>query len=119
MPAINTGALFIGRKDWEGDDGSRVATEDDDDTDAEAGGVRARNFLEVVLRRLWEGHFGRRRTAMKMTEMSRDNKHEEDIIMQSMFEMLCEGKPSLSSFWLARSADRWRQFRRRSVLFLP
>ena len=33
MPAIYIGALFIGREDWEGDDGSDVATEDDDDTD--------------------------------------------------------------------------------------
>ena len=41
MPVIDIGALFIGRKDWEGDDGSGVATEDDDDTDAEAGGARA------------------------------------------------------------------------------
>jgi hypothetical protein len=30
--------LFIGREDWEGDDGSGVATEDDDDTDTEARG---------------------------------------------------------------------------------
>jgi hypothetical protein len=41
MPVIDIGALFIGREDREGDDGSSVATEDDDDTDAEAGGVRA------------------------------------------------------------------------------
>ena len=51
MPAIDIGVLFIGLEDWEGDDGSGVATEDDDDTDAEGGGVRAR-YLEVVLRRL-------------------------------------------------------------------
>jgi hypothetical protein len=39
MPVIDIGTLFIGREDWEGDDGSGVATEDDDDTeDAEAGG---------------------------------------------------------------------------------
>ena len=39
MPVIDIGALFIGREDWEGDDGSGVATEDDNDTeDAEAGG---------------------------------------------------------------------------------
>ena len=49
MPAIHIGALFIGREDWKGDDGSGVATEDDDDTDAEVGGY-ARDFLEVVLR---------------------------------------------------------------------
>ena len=42
MPAINIGMLFIGREDWEGDDGSGVATEDDDDTNTEAGVVRAR-----------------------------------------------------------------------------
>jgi hypothetical protein len=38
MPVIDIGALFIGREDREGDDGSGVAMEDDDDTDAEAGG---------------------------------------------------------------------------------
>ena len=37
MPAIDIGALFIGREDREGNDGSGVATEDDDNT-AEAGG---------------------------------------------------------------------------------
>ena len=79
---IDIGALFIGRKDWEGDDGSGVATEDDNDTDAEAGGGTsyARDFLVVILRRLWEGHFGKRRTAMKTTEMSRENEHEEDVM---------------------------------------
>ena len=41
MPVIDIGALFIGREDWEGNNGSSVATEEDDDTDAEAGGVRA------------------------------------------------------------------------------
>jgi hypothetical protein len=38
MPLINIGALFIGREDQEGNDGSGVATEDDDDTVTEAGG---------------------------------------------------------------------------------
>ena len=38
MPVIDIGALFIGREDREGDDGSGVAMEDDDDTDTEAGG---------------------------------------------------------------------------------
>jgi hypothetical protein len=38
MPVIDIVALFIGREDREGDNGSGVATEDDDDTDAEAGG---------------------------------------------------------------------------------
>jgi hypothetical protein len=38
MPAINIGALFIGREDREGDNGSGVTTEDDDDTNTEAGG---------------------------------------------------------------------------------
>ena len=37
MPVIDICALFIGREDREGDDGSSVATEDDDDIDAEAG----------------------------------------------------------------------------------
>ena len=95
MPAIDIGALFIGREDRESNDGSGVATEDDDDTDAEAGGY-APDFLEVVLRQLWEGHFGRRRTTTKMTETSRDDEHEEDVMMRSMFETLCEGEPSLS-----------------------
>jgi hypothetical protein len=38
MHAINICALFIGREDWEGDDSRGIATEDDDDTNAEAGG---------------------------------------------------------------------------------
>jgi hypothetical protein len=38
MPVIDIVALLIGREDREGDNGSGVATEDDDDTDAEAGG---------------------------------------------------------------------------------
>ena len=41
MPAIDIGALFIGREDREGDNGSGVATEDDDDTSVEAGGRHA------------------------------------------------------------------------------
>ena len=96
MPVIDIGALFIGREDREGDDSSGVATEDDDDTDAEAGGY-ARDFLEVILHRLWEGHFGKRRTTTKTTETSRDNEHKEDVMMRSMFETLCEGKPSSSN----------------------
>ena len=86
---------FIGWEDWEGNNGSGIATEDDDDTDVEGGGY-AHNFLEVILRRLWEGRFGRRRTTTKM-EMSRDDKHEEDVVTRSMFETLCKGKPSSSS----------------------
>jgi len=50
--------------------------------------------LEVVLHRLWEGCFGRRRMTTKMTETSRDDEHEEDVVTRSMFEMLCKGKPS-------------------------
>ncbi len=92
MPVIDIGTLFIGWEDWEGDDGSGIVTEDDDDTDAEAGGY-AHDFLEVVLHRIWEGHFGRRRTTTKTTEMRRDNEHEEDVMTWSMFETLCEGKP--------------------------
>jgi len=93
MPAIDIGTLFIGREDRKGTDGSGVAKEDDDDTDVEAGGCM-RDFLEVVLRRLWEGRFRRRRTTTKTTEMSRDDEHEEDIMTRSMFEMLCKGEPS-------------------------
>ena len=97
MPAIDIGALslFIGLEDREGDDGSGIMTEDDDDTDIEAGGY-SRDFLEVVLRRLWEGHFGRRRTTKKTTETSRDDEHEEDAVTRSMFETLCEGELSLT-----------------------
>jgi hypothetical protein len=79
----------------EGNDGSGIATEDDDNTDVEAGGY-AHDFSEVVLRRLWEGRFGRRRTTTKMTETSRDDKHEEDVVTRSMFKTLCEGKLSSS-----------------------
>ena len=38
MPVIDIAALFIGWEDREGDKGSGFATEDDDNTDAEAGG---------------------------------------------------------------------------------
>ena len=96
MPAIDIGALFIRRADREGDDSSGVATEDDDNADAEAGEY-VRNFLEVVLRRLWEGRFGSRRMTTKTTETSSDNEHKEDVMTWSMSETLCEGEPSLSS----------------------
>ena len=79
MPMIDIGALFIGREDREGDDRSGVTTEDDVDTDVEVGGYAyACDFLEVVLRQLWEGHFGRRRTTKKTTETSREDEHKED-----------------------------------------
>ena len=107
IPGIDIGALFIGREDREGDDGSGVATEDDDDTDAEAGGY-ARDFLEVILRRLWEGRFGKRRTTTKTTETSRDNEHEEDVMPRSMFETLCRASPRHRRPMLARSADSRR-----------
>ena len=82
MHVINIGVLFIGREVWEGNDGSGIATEDDDETDAETGGY-ARNFLEVILCQLWEGHFGKRRTTTKTTEMSRDDEHEEDVSVRA------------------------------------
>ena len=41
MPGIDIGALFIRREDQEGNDGSGVATEDDDYTDVDAGGRHA------------------------------------------------------------------------------
>ena len=104
MPAIDIGALFIGREDQEGDDGSGIATEDDDDTEVEAGGY-AHDFLEVVLRRLWEDRFGRRRTTTKTTGTSRDDEHEEDVVTRSMFKTLCEGEPS-SSLSTARPKRR-------------
>jgi hypothetical protein len=37
MHAIDIGVLLIGREDREGNDGSGVATKDDDNTDTEAG----------------------------------------------------------------------------------
>jgi hypothetical protein len=104
MPAIDIGALFIGREDQEGDDGSGIATEDDDDTEVEAGGY-AHDFLEVVLRRLWEDRFGRRRMTTKTTGTSRDDEHEEDVVTRSMFKTLCEGEPS-SSLSTARPKRR-------------
>jgi hypothetical protein len=42
---------FIGREDWGGANGKGVATEDDDDTDVEAGEY-ACDFLEVALHQL-------------------------------------------------------------------
>ena len=74
MTLMLIGVLFIWQEDWEGDDGSGVTTEDDNDTDAEAGGYTY-NFLEVELRQLLEERFGRRRTTMKTTETSRDDEH--------------------------------------------
>jgi hypothetical protein len=60
MPVIDIGVLFIGREDREGNNGCGAATEDDDNTEAEARGMRyACDFLEVILRRLWEGRFGK------------------------------------------------------------
>jgi hypothetical protein len=93
MPVFDIGALFIGREDREGDDGSGVATEDEEDTDAEAGGTRA-----------WAGRFGRRRTTTK-TETSRDDEHKEDVATRSKFETLCEGEP-WSSLSMARPKRR-------------
>ena len=104
MPAIHIGALFIGQEDWEGNNGSGVAMEDDDNTNAEAGGY-AHDFLEVVLHQLWEGHFVRRRRTTKKTETSRDDEHKEDVVMRLMFGMLCEGEP-LSSLSTARPKRR-------------
>ena len=52
--------------------------------------------MEVVLRRLWQGCFGRRRMTTKTTEMSRDDEHEEDVVTRLMFETLCEGELSSS-----------------------
>jgi hypothetical protein len=100
MPAIDIGLLFIGREDWEGNDGSGVVMEDDYNTEAEAGGY-ARNFLEVVLHQLWEERFGRRRTTTKRTETSRDDEHEEERSARASRRRRCPR--------LARSADRWRR----------
>ena len=102
--AIHIGALFIGQEDWEGNNGSGVAMEDDDNTNAEAGGY-AHDFLEVVLHQLWEGRFVRRRRTTKKTETSRDDEHKEDVVMRLMFGMLCEGEP-LSSLSTARPKRR-------------
>ncbi len=97
--------LFFGREHWEGNDGSGVTTEDDVDTNAEAGGC-ACDFLEleVVCRRLLEGRFGRRRTTMKTTETSKDNEHKEDVMTRPMSKMLCEWEPSSLS---STATDRW------------
>jgi hypothetical protein len=107
MPAIDIGALFIGREDWEGNNSSGVTKEDDDETDAEAGGC-SRDFLEVVLRQHWEGRFGRRRTTTKTTETSRDDEHEDDVVTRS----IVRASRRRRCLRLARSADRrqrpWR-----------
>ena len=88
MPVINVGELFIGREEKEGNDGSGIATEDNDDADAEVGEY-ARDYLEVALSRLWEGRFGRRTTTAKTMETSRDDEHNKDVMVQLMFGMLC------------------------------
>ena len=81
-------ALFIGWKEPEGNDGSGVATEDDKDADAEAGEY-TRDFLEVALSRLWERRFGRITTTAKTMDISRGNKHEEEVVSWLMFETIC------------------------------
>ena len=44
---------FIGREDWEGDNGNSVAMEDNNDNDVNAeAGEYACNFMEVALRQL-------------------------------------------------------------------
>ena len=76
MPAIDVGALIIGREEWERDYSGNVTMEDDDDANVEAGEY-VHNFLEVALSQLWEGCFGRRMTMAKTMETSRDHKHKE------------------------------------------
>ena len=80
---------IIGWEDLEGGNGNGVTTEDNNNADAEVGEY-TRDFLEVELRQLWEGHFGRMTTMTMMTEMSMDYEHEKDVMMQLMFEMLCK-----------------------------
>ena len=80
MPVIDVGTLLIGQEEQEGNDSSGVVMEDNDNDDAEAGEY-AHDFLEVTLRRLWEGLFGRRTTTAKMMETIRDNVHEEDVVL--------------------------------------
>jgi len=76
MPVIDIGALFIGQEEKEGNDGSSMATEDDNN---------------AVLSQFWEGIFGRRTTTAKTIKTSRDNEHKEDVMPRPMFETLCEG----------------------------
>jgi hypothetical protein len=90
MIVIDIGELFIGREEREGNVGSGVAAEDDNDANAEEGEY-AHNFLEVALSQLWEGRFGRRTKKAKTMETSRDDEHEEDVVPRLMFETLCEG----------------------------
>jgi len=94
MPAIDdVGALlFAGREHREGDDGSGVATTEDDGEDADAEAREyARDFLEVALRRLWEGRFGTTTITTKTTETSKVDEHDEDVVTRSMLKTLCEG----------------------------
>jgi hypothetical protein len=94
MPAIHdVGALlFAGREYREGNDGSGVATTEDDDEDADAEAREyARDFLEVALRRLREGRFGTATKTTKTKETSKVDEHDEDVVTRSMFETLCEG----------------------------
>ena len=66
MPTIDISALFIGREEQEGNNGSNVTTEDDNSADVESGEY-LRNFLEVVLSQLWDGRFGRTTTTNTKT----------------------------------------------------
>jgi hypothetical protein len=90
MPVIEIGALFIEREDREGDDGSGVATEDDDDTDAEAGGYAC---LDRVFREEEDDNKDRDKQGQRARR---------SIETRSKFEMLCKGEPSSSSLSTAR-----------------
>ena len=90
MPGIDIDTLFIGREDQEGD---------------MAAALQRRMTMTPTWKRGVGARFlggrppptlGERRMTTKMPEMSRDRKHEEDIMMRLMFETLCKGKPLLS-----------------------
>jgi hypothetical protein len=106
MPVIDIGTLFICQEDWGGNDGSGIATEDDDDTYAEAGGYArlGRVFREEEDDNEDGDEQGQRarrrhRDAVEVRDAlrgSRDDEHEEDVATRSKFETLCEGEPPLS-----------------------
>jgi hypothetical protein len=99
MPVIDIGALFIGREDREGDDGSGVATEDDNDTDAEAGGYVGQSVLGG-------GGRQRRRRRAGTTSTKKTSRRGQSSRCSA------RGSRRHRCPWLTRSADRRMQPRR-------
>jgi len=118
IPVIDIGTLLIGQEEREGDDSSGVVMIDNDNSDAEVEKY-AHNFLEVTLSRLWEGLFGRRTTTAKMMEMSRDNVHEEDVVLRATVNVRDSLRGGVSGVALRPSAPLLAAGRCRKTRLTP